>query len=226
MILFIDVIYANVDLVAGYNRNQMLLFLFNGQIGFYLGWMLIKNLQDLAVNVNRGNLDLLLVKPIPSLFYVTFRKIKVYSILRDSIPPMLAVGIVLDWSSLNLQPVSFLVGIVILLLGVTSAHVIHFLATIPVFWLGESNEILALSFDMEHNIGKIIPFEGYGSYFQIAFTALMPFLITAGVSTSVMLGKTKSIPAFGAAVIITLIFLKIRDYTWKKALGTYTSASS
>src|SRR3990167_9318864 len=69
MVLFIDVIYANVDLVAGYTRNQMLLFLFNGQIAFYTGWLFHKNLQELIVSVNKGSLDLLLVKPMPSLFY-------------------------------------------------------------------------------------------------------------------------------------------------------------
>jgi ABC-2 type transport system permease protein len=226
VILFVDVIYGNVDLVAGYSRNEMLLFVFNGQIGFYTGWVLIKNLQELSANVNKGNLDLLLVRPIPSLFYVTFRKIKAYSLIRDSLPPMLALAIALNWPALNLNTFNVLAGIVIIFLGVTSAHVMHFLATIPVFWLGESSELIDLSFDSEHNIGKIIPFEGYSHEFQFLFSVILPYAITAGFSTSVMLGKSDPLIMLIASFAIAIVFLVLRQIAWKKALRAYTSASS
>jgi len=226
MLIFIDVIYANVDSVAGYMRNEMLLFLFVGQISYYSSWLIHSNLRELIEDVNRGNLDLLLVKPTPSLFYVTFKKIKLFSILRDSIPPMMAIAIVTNWSSLNLSFVNVFIGLVIACLGLIVAHVIHFLSTLPVFWLGESTAILELSEHFEYNVGKIIPLEGYGFNFQLVFSTLIPVLISTGFASSVMLGKSNPLLLLIWSLIITAVFLFVRGVSWKKALKAYTSASS
>ena len=69
-IIFIDVVYSNIQLLAGYTRDQMLLFLLVGQSVYYLGWVIQGNLDELISSVNRGNLDLILAKPVPSLIVV------------------------------------------------------------------------------------------------------------------------------------------------------------
>jgi len=226
MILFVEVIYSNVNVVAGYDRNQMLLFLFVGQVSYYSSWMVYSNLKELIVDVNKGNLDLLLVKPTPSLFYVTFKHIKVFSILRDSIPPMAAIALITDWGALNLGLVNVLTGTLIAFLGIITAHVIHFIATIPVFWLGESRAIQELSEHIEYNVGKIIPLEGYGQNFQIFFSTLLPVLISTGFATSVMLEKSNPGLLLAWSLVVAIFALFVRNILWKKALKAYTSASS
>ncbi|MFA5291055.1 MAG: ABC-2 family transporter protein, partial [Candidatus Paceibacterota bacterium] len=75
-ILFINVIYSRVNTFAGYDKNEMYFLLFIGQFGFYLLWGISEmNNQTLIKDINRGSLDFLLVLPVPSLWYVTFRKI-------------------------------------------------------------------------------------------------------------------------------------------------------
>lgn len=225
-IIFIDVLYANVTTIAGYSRNEMLLFMYIGQISYYVSWLIHTNLDSLVDMVNTGLLDLILVRPVPSLFYVTFQRIRLYSVLRDCVPPMIVLTLVIKWQELNLNPFNLFAGLLICLMGTVCAHVVHFIATLPVFWIGQSAQVLDMSENIEYNIGKIIPYEGFGKKVQFFFTVFVPYLISAGVATSVVLGKTSALVMFPAVLVITLGALVIKQYAWNTALRAYSSASS
>jgi ABC-2 type transport system permease protein len=226
MILFINVLYSNVKLVAGYSKDEMLLFMFIGQAGYYLSWLIHSNLEELIFDVNKGRLDMLLIRPVPSLFYVTFKKVRLFSIIRDCLPPMIVLAFAINWTKLPLSVDTFLGGFFVTLLGIICVHVVHFFATIPVFWLGESRNILNFSQEFEYNLGKVIPFEGFNKNFQLFFVAIIPVMISAGLATSVILGKTPAIPAIIISLIVTCLSLVMRQLVWKMALQRYTSASS
>lgn len=225
-IIFIDVLYSNVKTVAGYGRDEMLLFMFIGQISYYVSWLIHDNIDWLIEIVNNGQLDLVLSRPVPSLFYITFGRIRLFSVLRDCIPPMIVLSLVIHWQSLSLSPISIVAGLLICLMGIACAHVVHFLSALPVFWIGQSSQVLDMSENIEYNIGKTIPLEGFGKKVQFFFTALVPYLISAGVATSVALGKIPAGTAFLGVLVITSVFLLMRSYTWNLALKSYTSASS
>ena len=75
-LIFLSIIYSRVDSIAGYNYSQMLLFTFVGQLSFYSIWIWShQNIVRLGQDVNSGKLDLILSKPLPALWYVTFQKI-------------------------------------------------------------------------------------------------------------------------------------------------------
>lgn len=226
MILFINVLYSNVNLIAGYAKDEMLLFMFVGQIGFYIVWLFHFNLVELIQDVNKGRLDMLLVKPVPSLFYVTFKKVRLFSIIRDCLPPMIVLFLSINWSTLSLTVQSFVFGLCITLLGISCAHVIHFLATISVFWLGESESILSLSQEFEYNLGKVIPIEAFSKEMRLVFTTVVPVMISTGIATSVILQKTSALPALLLSLVVTIGALTVRQLAWRQALKVYTSASS
>lgn len=226
MILFLDVIYGNVTNIAGYTRDETMLFMFMGQIGYYTSWIIHANLKELIEDVNSGNLDMLLTKPVPALFYITFKKVKIFAVVRDCVPPMIVLTLAINWNNISLNPLTAITGILILCMGLICAHVIHFLAAIPVFWLGESTAILEMSEEFEYNTGKIIPIEGFSTNVRLFFTTLVPVMVSAGVSTSVLLGKTPIFPTSISVLLVTLGALSVRQYVWHKALKAYTSASS
>lgn len=226
MILFINVLYSNVKLIAGYSKDEMLLFMFMGQVGYYISWLFHANLLELIQDVNKGRLDTLLIRPVPSLFYITFKKVRLFSVVRDCFPPMIVLGLFINWSRLTLNTSSFFAGFAITLLGIVCVHVVHLISSLPVFWLGESENILNLSQEFEYNIGKVIPFEGFGRNFRIVFSTLVPVMISAGVATSVILMKLPIFPTLIWVLIVTIMALIVRQWMWKIALRTYTSASS
>lgn len=228
MLIFINVLYANVKTIVGYDKNDMLLFFLIGQMTFYSTWAIsAQNMQELILDVNRGDLDLILTKPIPALFYITFKRIRIFSnLIRDGIPPTLAIVFAIDWSSFQFSASSILVGVVIFILGQVCLHVLQFLSVIPVVWLGESKSIFKLAFDIENYAGRFIPLEGFNSYFRVIFGVFIPVMISTSFTTSILLNKSEAIPLLIWSIIVTLCALGMRSWVWKLALRNYTSASS
>ena len=225
-IIFIDVVYSNIQLLAGYTRDQMLLFLLVGQSVYYLGWVIQGNLDELISSVNRGNLDLILAKPVPSLFYVQFRRIKLFSIFRDTLVPTLAVVWAINWQMISFSLVNVISGVLIALMGLAISNILFLLSTLPVFWLGESSGILDAVKNFEYTSGHMVPYEGFTPNMKKVFTFVFPSLISAGIATSVMLGKTDDAPLIYRVLVVFVLFLILRHVSWNKALKAYTSASS
>ncbi len=228
-VLFINILYSNVKTIAGYDKDEMLFFIFIAQLIFIFTWMFsIRNIQDLIAEVNSGEIDLILSKPVPSLFYVSTKTIDIFSITRDFFIGVLAIIISIQWSNLNLNLYNVCLGFMIFVFGFLISHVVHFVAALPVFWLGESSSILDLVLSFDFEFIQQIPFEGFNfsKTFQSVFITFIPLLISVGVSVSVMLGKLPGIPFLILTAIVCVIFLRVKVFAWKLALKNYTSASS
>lgn len=226
-LIFIKVIYSNVQTVAGYSYNEMLLYFFVYQMTYYANWILtMRNLNDLIPDVNKGNLDMVLVKPVPSLFFLMTRTISIVSIVTDAIPPTLAIVFSINWFSLRLPLGAVVVGIIVWLLGLVALHVFQILAALPVFWFGESQNILDLASTTAAASGTMIPLEGYSQNLQKLLGTIIPILISAGFTTSILLGKANPLFLFIWAVVVAIISILIRNIAWRFALKHYTSASS
>jgi len=227
MLLFVDILFGNTKQIAGYNQNQMLFFFFMAQLTYYLNWYTsVKNLFEMARDVNQGNLDMILIKPIPTLFYLTSRNIGGFSLLVDAVPPTLAIVFTINWPALLIHPANLIYGSLIFIFGLICIHVFQFLAAIPVFWLGESESIVDLAVFATSGSGTMIPLEGYSINLQRFLGTIIPMLITTAFSTSVILGKGDPIYYFIWSFVATLVAIIIRKKAWNFAIKNYTSASS
>jgi ABC-2 type transport system permease protein len=227
ILIFVKVIYANVQTVAGYTYNEALLFFFVSQMTYYTNWTLtMRNLNEMIPDINKGNLDLVLIKPVPTLFYLMTRSISAVYTLLDSIPPMIAITLSINWQALNLIPSTLITGILVWILGLISLHSLQFLAALPVFWLGESQNVLDLVSSTAGTGGTMIPLEGYNQNLQKLLGTIVPILIASAFTTSIILGKSEPFRLFFWALIVSAVSLIIRNIAWKSALKQYTSASS
>lgn len=228
MLIFIHVLYANVKTIAGYTHNDMLLFFLVGQFTYYLNWSIsAQNMQDFIIDVNKGDLDLLLTKPIPALFYITFKRIRLFSgLLRDATPPTIAVALSINWSLFHFSFTDIVIALIIFFCGQICMHVLQFIAVIPAIWLGESLSILKLSYDIDHYAGRFIPFDAYTSFFKFIFGTVFPVSIAAGFTSSILLGKSDSYFLLMWAILVTIGAMIVRGQVWKLAIKNYTSASS
>lgn len=223
-LVFINVLYANVDSIAGNSKDEMLFFTLINQLNFYslFSWS-YHNLDELIKDVNRGDLDMILTKPLPHLFYITFRKVSVIQLLRDATIPLIAVISVINWSELSLNRTSLLAGIVVLICGQIAFHTVQFFLAIPVFWKGESRTLFNLAYTL---FNPNIPFEGYPTILKVGLTVFLPILISTALSTSVILNKTNPLLMVIFSVSIAATCLALKSWGWKLALRNYTSASS
>lgn len=226
-LMFIEVLFSNVDSIAGYNKNQMLLFYFFAECSaYYFGTFIFGNLNNLIKSVNDGTLDLLLTKPVNALFYLSTWKIKLFGGIRDAIPPLIIVFAVIDWNSLNLNPLNFIAGLLIFVIGMQIITALLWIASLPVFWIGESDNILSFIHETWFSAGATVPLEGLSSALRVFFTFVIPGLIPAALASSVALGKNDPLAAILVALAVFVIFWLLRIYLWKVALRAYTSASS
>ena len=222
--LFVTVVYSNVRQVAGYSQDEMLFLLLVGQVNFYMvfNWS-FDNLEQLIVDVNRGDLDLALTKPLPALFYLCTRKASLVQLLRDSLPPIVLISLSIHWVNIHAALAHVAAGIVVFACGVLAMHTLQFLLAVPVFWLGESTAIFSLVWAID---GEDIPYEGYPRGLRIALTYFVPILVSGSLCASVILGKAPALPFALGALATATGCLALRAWAWQKALRAYTSASS
>lgn len=222
-LLFINILYSNVDTFAGYSEQQMIFLILIAQTHFYLTmtWSHY-NTVSMMEEVRNGNLDLLLTKPVPSLFYVSTKKISILNRIQDGLPNIIILAAIIKWGSLNV--VNIPTGILIFLLGNIAHHCFRFLFALPVFWYGESKQIFSISGSLHDN--KDLPLEGFSPTLRNIFTTIIPTLLAAQLSVSVMLGKSNPANALLLTSLVTAIFLVLKTVGWRLALRSYSSASS
>jgi ABC-2 type transport system permease protein len=223
-LIFVSIIYANVTTLAGYTRNEMLFLVLINQISFYslYSWS-FNNIKDMVMDVNDGSFDLLLVKPLPALFYTTFRTISLLTILRDGIPALLFIVLAIDWSTIHLTPLNLLLGIVTFVAGQFAINGFIFILGLPVFWFGQAADLLGLSYPFT---SVNLPYEGIGAKLRLGLTLVIPALVPASLTASVLLNKADPWLGVSLAIMAALFLSAAKQWLWQRALLSYTSASS
>ena len=224
LLIFLSVIFANVKTMAGYSRNQMLFLLLVNQINFYLiyAWS-YNNVTKMVEDVNRGAFDMLLVKPIPALFYTSTRTIGTMSLLRDGLPSVTIFSLAIGWSALHLSLGNLAAAFVVLIAGQLALNAFFMFLGLPVFWLGQSASLL----DLGYSISSLdIPYEGVTTGLRTFLTVAVPCLLPTALAASVALGKAPTGPSIALAISVALGLTLIKQFLWRKALENYTSASS
>ena len=223
-LIFLRVIFGNVHTLAGYSYNDMLFFSFVGQFAFYtLYTWSYDNLEALVDSVHSGEMDLLLTKPLPTLFYVCTRKFTLVKLVRDAILPLLMIGILIDWKALGLTPILLLGGFIVFVCGQWIMHVFQFLLALPAFWNGQSQALLRLCYTLtEPNI----PLEGLPNFWRLFLTTLLPVSLSTAGAVSVALGRGNAPLLVLWSITLAIIATFVRMFFWKKALAAYNSASS
>lgn len=223
-LIFLNVVFANVRLLAGYSRDQMLFMFLLNQISFYLIMACTYiNTEALVQEVNEGSFDMILAKPVPALWYSSTRRIGVLATLRDGVPAISIFLIAINWSHIHITWPLLLAGILVMLAGQLAMNAFFFALAAPVFWIGQADSLLRLAFPLTSNE---IPFEGVGGAVRISLTVIIPLLIPSAMAASVMLGKSNPILTTLFAMLIAVVAVMLKIWLWQAALRNYTSASS
>ncbi len=225
-IIFINVLFSNVNTIAGYSKDEMLFLTLIAQTSFYSQWFFyILNVRELQNLINFGELDLILSKPVPAAFYVSFRKIRTLAPLRDGIIPIATLAWIINWENIHIDPGNLVLGILISILGFITNYCIIYISTMISFWLGRGQNLFGVvhtTFDLSHNL----PFEGYTQKFKNALWIMAPVLIEVSAATSVMLGKINVVLVLIFSIAAVLISVILKDFVWRLGLRRYGSASS
>lgn len=222
-IAFYRVVFLHTPVLAGWNEEQLLVF-----IGCYLvvdaaNMMLFSNnLWWLVIFVNRGDLDYYLVRPVSSLFMLSLRDFAVASLVNF----LFAAGILVFALSRYSGPIGpwewalfpfFLAG------GVLLYYSLHLLTILPSFWI-QSGRGLNQTF---YNLARFMerPDRIYRGWARRLLLSLLPFGVMASFPARSVLD------GFDAGVLLHFLlvvggFFGAVLFCWSRALKAYGSASS
>lgn len=226
-LVFLSAIFGRVKSLAGYNYSEVLLFTLVGQLNFYLSWVWsVTNIDRLGESVKTGGLDLVLTKPLPALWYVTFQKVNLFMLVFEMWPATVPLLYLLVRSmNFVISVRGLLLGVITFFAGHIALHCFQFCISLFSFWTGEYKNLNGLSYQLAF-FGDAVPFEAYPKVLVGLGVSVVPFLINTALTTSFILGRTTDVAWMWYSLLVMILFLVIKKMAWEKALRAYSSASS
>jgi ABC-2 type transport system permease protein len=221
LILF-EVLYRHTSIIGEWNINQMRVFVF---LVLFVDsiYMILwdSNFSAFTENVRRGSLDLLLMKPINSMFMLSSQRISV-----SHIPCFFITGAGLVWSLTQIPDFNWLRLLWLTLLIPTGLSVIF----CGRFALNSTSIIFTRADFLQYvwysafRLG-LRPDAIYSGFIRIILIFILPFAMVASIPARVLLEPTQYWMLLWALVLPFILFWLLRKY-WNFCLKFYSSASS
>ena len=217
-----SVLYANTSTIGGWSREQVYFFLgvfFSSDALFTT--LFQRNFWNFSDLVNKGELDILLTKPIHPLFLALSRSMNLTALFN------VLLGFVI--SSRYATSAGFAGGCHWLewcgwlIFGLYAALKIRFLFSIWIFWTDRSWALSRLYYQFFAFATK--PDTIYPRTIRYLILTALPFGFIGSVPARALLYGLKT-EEFLAALGVLMAFTAINVFLWKTGLRRYQSASS
>lgn len=222
--LFFKIIYLHTPLLAGWNEEQMIIFVcsFIFVDAFFMTFF-ASNAWWLPISINRGDLDYYLTRPVSSFFFLTLKEFAANSLLN------LILASALLWWALTNYEVTFLAWelasfILLLINGAILYYMTNLLFVLPVFWTGSPRGFVDVFFAADKVFQR--PDKIFTGFIKRTFTTILPFCVMASLPTRFLFNNSDRFVilceiAFASILIYFIIFI-----IWKWGIRSYSSASS
>ena len=222
-VIFLTFVFRHVKAVAGWTVDQMFLLmgtytLIEGTLSTLFG----SNMREISRYVNRGELDLVLTKPVSSQFYVSTRLVE-----WDSLPRV-GLGIAITayaFRSLDVHVTvqSFLVYMVLLFSGLAIGYSLWLISVVWVFWT-ERLSNAGFAFYTLLELGRL-PIHAFWGVVRVLLTFVLPVAFITTVPTEALLGLF-TLQKAATGLVLAGFLLAASSCVWEVGLKSYTSASS
>lgn len=182
--------------------------------------LLSPNLNRVVEQVQKGTLDFVLLKPLDSQFWLSFRTLSPWG-LSDGV-----IGLLL-WlyagQRLGLGIPDYLLGFALLMVAFVMLYSLWFIIGTSSIWfvkVANATEVLRALLEA----GRF-PMQAFPVAYRFIFTFVVPVAFLTTVPAEAALGRLT--PAnLALAVLIAMFLLLFSRFFWRFALRSYTSASS
>jgi len=222
-IVSFSVIFSNISDLAGWSRYQIMV-LYGLNMAFseiVLGVAFIYNLRQLPYKIIKGELDIILTKPVSSLFAATLWR-PYFACIPSMLVGLLVAIVGLSRGNINLTIPSILLFSILMLNGCMIAYSVGTIISCLSFWFlnAEPLPFLAQQFIF---LAKQ-PYDIYHGVWRFIFLIIIPTGFMLSFPVKVLMGQFVwwwPILSSGLAVI----FLILTNIIWSQGLKTYESAS-
>jgi ABC-2 type transport system permease protein len=222
-IVSFQVIFANVSEIAGWDRYHIAV-LYGINMVFseiILGLVFIFNLRELPHKIIRGQIDIILTRPVNSLFAATLWR-PYFAFI-----PSAAAGIVLAaWGfirgNIEFLPLNVIPFSLFFISGLIIAYSVGTMISCLSFWFKNAEPLPYLAqqfiFIAKH------PFDVYRGIWRVIFMVVIPTAFMVTFPTRALVGNI-SLFWIVPSLLLAFIFLSLTRLVWSYGLKSYESAS-
>lgn len=222
-IMMFKVLFLHTDLIAGWNHEQMMVFVSCYLVIDALNMTIFStNMWWLPYYINRGELDYYLIRPVSPLFFLSFREFAANSFINLIIATGFFIYSIMTytghWDLLQLF------GLILLLInGTFIYYCIQMIMILPVFWTQSSKGFVDLFYTL--GIAMERPDKIFKNVLRILFTVILPFGLIASFPARIFLEGLDRY-TFIHLVSVTFFIWFLMLTIWRFGLKNYSSASS
>jgi ABC-2 type transport system permease protein len=220
---FFWLVYQHTPLLGGWTFDQMLIFMGGVFVVDALHMTLFSNnIWWLPIYINRGDVDYHLVRPVSSLFMLSFREFAANSFVNL----LIACGI-FSWTLMRypgeLGAPAVALFIALLLVGEALHYALTLLFTIPTFWLHASSGLREVYWATEQYMTR--PHGIFTGWMSRILVSILPFALIISFPVRILLEGAA--PALLLHLLLTAaLALLIMIRLWNAGVRSYSSASS
>jgi len=220
---FFSVIFSYIDTLGDFSRDVVIIFLIityltDSVFVFFFG----SNTFQVNRMVVKGDLDLLLLKPVNSLFFISFRYVATYSIIST----ILLFGLLLRMTALYPEPIgliNYLMFLISFSLGILILYSLEFIVSCLVFWYKNFSVGGWLCNELTKYSRR--PDSIYSGVLRKLLFSFFPMAMISSLPTRMLIfGPDYYMLLF--QLIITAFALILTIFIWNRGLIRYDSASS
>ena len=223
LFFFFSVIFSYVDALGDFSRDAVIIFLIITYLTdtvflFFFG----ANTFQVNRMVVRGDLDMLLLKPINSLFFISFRYVSTYALISMCI----LLGVLLRVTYLyspSIGLLNYTIFFISLLLGILILYCVEFIIACLVFWYKNFSVGGWLASELTKYSRR--PDSIYTGVFRKALFSFFPMALVSSLPARILLfGPNFNLLLLQVCVVSVALSLAV--FVWHRGLIRYDSASS
>ena len=223
LFFFFSVIFSYVDSLGDFSKDAVIIFLIITYLTdtvfvFFFG----ANTFQVNRMVVRGDLDLLLLKPVNSLFFISFRYVSTYALISVCILSGLLLRATYIYPS-SIGLINYIVFFASFIMGILILYCVEFTIACLVFWYKNFSVGGWLSSELTKYSRR--PDSIYtGTFRKVLFTFFPMAMVSSLPARILLFGPNLNLLLLQVAVTLSALCLAV--FIWNRGLIRYDSASS
>ena len=221
--IFIIVLYQVVDNIAGWGLEEMVLFsgLHMATTNTLLGMTIIENLREIPRKIKDGEIDLVLMKPIDSMFMLTLGKPYFTSSISALTGLLIAIYAATQLDTI-FNPWHFFLAVLMTILGVVLGYCVLVLFACLSFVFTNAETLIHIP-EVIIFYYKGNPHQVYTGVFKYIFWLVLPVVFMASIPAQTYI-KGADLWILLVEIVLTGIFVFLTGKVWKYMIRHYSSA--
>ena len=222
-LFLLTIFFQNTEKIGGWQFEQALIIqgiytLLNGITNTWFN----PNLSEIVKHIREGTLDFVLIKPIDSQFFISFKKLAPSGLLE------IILGIFLLFYCIKINQINFNLGFLLLITATIFCSIVilyslWFLISTTTIWFVKTWNATEVLRSFLY-IGRF-PLNSFSFSLRIFFSIFIPIAFITSIPSEVFLGIAPEWKILLELFVSSIFFMVSRKF-WLFALKFYTSASS